>query len=425
MNSRISAILIALTISATGHAAPPTFEMQEIDTALKIGYAVILEDLNGDKKPDIIVVDQHKIVWYENSPTWKKRIILNGKTKPDNVCITALDIDGNGDLELVVGAGWKPFDTKTPGTLQWLKRGQSLDDEWTMHPIPCDEPTVHRIRVGDMDHDGTQELIVAPLMGREATREHNWLDGRPVRILAYPIPKNPTDPNAWKSRVISQELHVVHNIEVIADYRMYKTGNRYEYDLFAASYEGVTHYDARLGVNADGTLKPEFERTRLGDQSNPKGSRGSSEIAAMRRWPNFERVATVEPWHGNSFVFYLHTGARSADAPHGYRRIVLDNQLRWGHAIKLVDLDGDDVPEVIGGVRDDPAKGDPFTARRGVRVYRSLDGKCENWDRFIIDDGGVAVEDLAVGDLNGDRKPDIVAVGRATGNCRIYWNRTK
>jgi hypothetical protein len=35
------------------------------------------------------------------------------------------------------------------------------------------------------------------------------------------------------------------------------------------------------------------------------------------------------------------------------------------------------------------------------------------------------VEDATVGDLNGDGKPDIVAVGRATKNVRIYWNEGK
>ncbi|HEV3203353.1 MAG TPA: FG-GAP-like repeat-containing protein [Gemmataceae bacterium] len=40
----------------------------------------------------------------------------------------------------------------------------------------------------------------------------------------------------------------------------------------------------------------------------------------------------------------------------------------------------------------------------------------------MVDDGGVAVEDLVAGDLNGDGKIDIVAVGRQTHNVRIYWN---
>jgi hypothetical protein len=30
-----------------------------------------------------------------------------------------------------------------------------------------------------------------------------------------------------------------------------------------------------------------------------------------------------------------------------------------------------------------------------------------------------------VADLDGDGRPDIVAVGRATHNARIYWNRAK
>src|SRR5437868_15169226 len=44
----------------------PKFRVQEIDTGLSIGYAVQVADLNGDGKPDILVVDQSKVVWYEN-----------------------------------------------------------------------------------------------------------------------------------------------------------------------------------------------------------------------------------------------------------------------------------------------------------------------------------------------------------------------
>jgi hypothetical protein len=382
----------------------PKFKVQEIDTALKIGYAVILEDINGDKKPDIVVVDQHKIVWYEN-PTWKKRVVLEGKTKPDNVCICAMDIDGDGLPELVVGAGWKPFDTKNPGTLQWLKRGKTLDDEWTMYPIHNDEPTIHRIRAIDLDGDGKPELVSAPLMGRDATKEKNWMDGRPVRITAYKIPAEPTKAENWKPEVLSEELHVIHNF---APYTL--PGAKKPMSIITGSYEGYSAI-----ILGEGGKKHQTNLVHEGNQSNEKGNRGASEIKPGRL-KDSEVVGTIEPWHGNEVVVY--TGKRGEKPT----RLVLDDHLRWGHAVSFGDFTGEGQDTLVIGVRDNPTKDDKFTEKRGVRLYRK---NGEKWDRYILEDGGVAVEDLAVGDLNGDGKPDIVAVGRATGNARIYWNQGK
>lgn len=381
----------------------PKFRMQEIDTALKIGYAVVLEDLDGDGKKDIVVVDQFKIVWYHN-PTWKKRVILDGKTKPDNVCICALDIDGGGDLELVIGAGWKPFDTKTPGTLQWLKRGASLDDHWTMHLIPCDEPTVHRVRAIDLDGDGRPEIVHVPLMGRDATRDNNWLDGRPVRVMAYKVPADPTKPEHWKPFVLSDELHVCHNFWPITN-----PGSKSPSRILTASYEGYSSIE----IGKPGS-QPVTRLVHEGNQSNPKSNRGASEIRSGRLTDGSLIVGTIEPWHGHQVVVY--TG-REGEKP---TRTVLDDHLRWGHAVSFADLDGDGGDELIVGVRDNPSNSDRFTEKRGIRIYRRAGS---TWSRGILDDGGVAVEDLAVGDLDGDGRPDIVAVGRQTMNCRIYWNQ--
>src|SRR5262249_38366197 len=103
--------------------ALPTFRMQELETKLGVGYAVLIADVNGDGKPDIIVVDTTRVLWYEN-PTWKRHTIIEGLTRPDNVCAAAHDIDGDGKLDLALGADWKPFNTKEGGTLQWLKQGK-------------------------------------------------------------------------------------------------------------------------------------------------------------------------------------------------------------------------------------------------------------------------------------------------------------
>ena len=208
----------------------PRFRMQELETKLGVGYAVLIADVNGDGKPDIIVVDTTRVLWYEN-PTWKRRTIIKGMTKSDNVCASAYDIDGDGKLDLALGADWKPFNTKEGGTLQWLKQGKNIDDPWTLYPIG-EEPTVHRIRFIDLYGEGKPRLVVTPLMGRNATKEKNWMDGSPVRILAYSIPKDPTK-DRWVPEVIDESLHVVHNFAPVP-----RTDGKGA-DLLTASYEGV------------------------------------------------------------------------------------------------------------------------------------------------------------------------------------------
>lgn len=406
----------------------PKFKAQELDAGLKIGYAVLTTDINGDKKPDIVVVDQHKVWWYENpgkaGAEWKRRLILDGKdkTKPDHVCAAATDIDGDGLPEIILGAGWVPPDTANAGTLQWLKRGKSPDDQWTVHPIPCDDPSVHRIRLVDLDADGRPELILAPLQGRGGTAKGNWTDGRGVRIVAYKIPaKDPDKPENWKPTVLSDELHVVHNI-----WPYTPPGADRPMSILAASYEGY----AAVLLDPKGT-NPMTKIVHPGNQNNPKGNRGASEIKNgyyLKPDPTGKDratgafVATIEPWHGNQVVVY--TGSPFDRMP---KRTVLDDHLRWGHAVWCADLDGDGTDELIIGVRDDPnAKaGDTFTERRGVRVYKNTDGKGEKWDRHLIDAGGVAVEDLVATDLDGDGKVDIITVGRQTQNLRVYWNQGK
>jgi hypothetical protein len=393
-------VLLLVTIpSVAADPAFPKFKPQEIATDLTVGYAVLIEDINEDKKPDIVVVDSKRVVWYEN-PTWKVHTILTSKAKTDNVCITALDIDGDGHRDLVLGADWVPSNTKSGGTLHWLKRGKSLNEEWTAYPIG-EEPTVHRVRVAEIDRK--PHIILAPLHGRDATAKGNWMDGRPVRLLAYPIPKDPVK-GPWVPKVLSEELHVMHNFWPAGSF------------ILAASYEGVSAVAPDDGGNWRTVKWGE------GNHANLKGNRGASEI----KWGRLDRehryIATIEPWHGNEVVVY--TPPEKGNPP-PWQRHVIDDHLRWGHAVWCANLDDDEDEELIIGVRDNPAKGDAFTEKCGVRIYKATDGVGKKWARNLVEDGGVAVEDLAAADLNGDGKIDIVAVGRQTKNARIYWNQGK
>jgi hypothetical protein len=378
----------------------PSFAMKEIDKSLTVGYAVLVVDIDGDKKPDIVVVDTQRVVWYQN-PTWKRRIITEGKTAPDNVCIAAADIDGDGKVDLALGAGWKPFDTKGGGSLQWLKRGKTLDDPWTIHAIGA-EPTMHRIRFADLDGNGKPVLLTGPLMGRNATAAKNWMDGSPVRLTAYRIPKDPVK-DRWDPEVIDESLHVMHNFSPV------KVGKKKEPGVLTASYEGVHLLTKEKG-------KWRRQLIGKGNQDTPKGSRGASEVKMGKLKNGDPFIATIEPWHGHQVVVYT----PGKDPKAIWNRQVIDDKLRWGHAVWCADLDCDGGDELIIGVRDNLSN--KAGERSGVRVYRALDDKGTKWERHLIDEGGVAVEDLFAADLDGDGRVDIVAVGRATKNVRIYRN---
>ncbi len=373
------------------------FKPQEIDKTLTVGYAVVLADVDGDGKNDIVVVDTNRVLWYQN-PTWKARVMIQGGTKPDNVCIAAHDIDGDGQIDFAVGADWKPFNTSSGGTLQWLKRGKTLDDPWTVHAIDT-EPTVHRMKFIDIDGMGKPALISIPLMGRGSSAKANWMDGQPVRVTAYRIPKDPVR-DRWTPEVLSEALHVVHNFVGIR-------GSGNAQNILAASYEGVS-----LIAKSDG--KWTTRKIGAGNQDDPKKNLGASEIKMGSLKSGKKFIATVEPWHGFQIVAY----SEPADLIGMWERHVIDDELKWGHAVSVADLDGDGSDEIIIGVRDDGGK-----ERRGVRIYRATDNRGVNWSRQIVDSGNVAVEDLAAADLDGDGRIDLVAVGRATKNVRIFWNQ--
>jgi hypothetical protein len=397
------ALLLAWMPSAAAEKSGsiPKFRIQEIEKGLGVGYAVLLVDVNNDGKKDIVVVDQKRVVWYEN-PSWRRRTIIEGKTEPDNVCISAADIDGDGQLDFALGAAWNPGNTKSGGTLQWLKRGKTLDEPWSVHPI-SEEPTLHRIRYADLDGNGKPVLLVVPLMGRDSTGAKNHMDGEPVRVLAYRIPKDPVG-DRWPVEVLDQSMHVVHNFQAIPA----EQGK--SMDVLTASYEGVSLLHRQ---------DDKWTRRHLGagDQSNPKSNRGSSEIKRGKLKNGRHFIATIEPWHGDKIVVYTPPNGSGAL----WDRHVLDDKLKWGHAVWCADLDGDGGDELIIGVRD--VLSDKPGENCGVRIFKALDDKGTKWERHLLDEGGVRVEDLAAADLDGDGRIDIVAVGRQSHNARIYWNK--
>ncbi|MEO5820866.1 MAG: FG-GAP-like repeat-containing protein [Vicinamibacteraceae bacterium] len=367
----------------TGFTTTPglTFRAQDIATDFGVGYAVTAADVNGDRRTDILAISGTELVWFE-APTWERRTILAaGVTTADNVTLAPHDIDGDGRLDIALGAGWTGPNT---GTLQWVRQNApGASPAWEVFPIGA-EPTLHRIKWADVDGDRKAELIVAPLHGKGA-KGPAW-DGPSARLLVFRPPANPArDP--WPIEVAGEANHIQHNF-LVAD----ADTDRGD-ELITASKEGVRLWKR----HADGRWTPSL----IGE-----GAPGEVKLGHVggRRL-----LATVEPWHGAGVAVY-------AEAPGAalWPKTTIETGLTEGHALGWADFDGDGSDELAVGWR----RGKP-----GVAVY-TVDRGGALRSKQLVDDGGVDCEDLIVGDFNGDGRPDIVASGRATRNVRIYWNET-
>lgn len=373
-----AAMFMCAGITANERPAP-AFEPQVIDSEVAIGYGLAIGDVDGDKKPDVLLADKKEIVWYRNGD-WKRFVMAKDLTAHDNVCIAARDINGDGRVEVAVRAQWNPgetTDTSASGAVFYLERPADPTGLW--NPVKLyHEPTVHRMG-WVLAAPGRYQLIVLPLHGRG----NKDGEGDGVRVMAYEPPENTG--GAWNYKIIDRLLHRSHNFDIVP-------GEKGEL-VYVGGKEGVRKLKFEDGQWAASWL---LYGQSFGELRAGRGAGGQS-------W-----LAGIEPMHGNNLTVY-------PNADKAQRKVLTEN-MNQGHALAAADLTGTAGDEIVVGWRNPNAEG-----KVGIQLWQQENG---SWTSYVIDDNNMACEDLKVADLDGDGRQDIIAAGRATHNLIIYWNRT-
>ncbi|MFO7823525.1 MAG: VCBS repeat-containing protein [Cyclobacterium sp.] len=372
-------------------APKPSFEAQVLDDQIEIGYGLAIGDVDGDGKPDILLADKKAFVWYRNGD-WKRFVMVENLTPNDNVCIAARDINGDGKVEVAVGAQWNPGETSDDsqsGSVHYLIRPDDPTQKW--EPVKLHhEPTVHRMRWVKANKD-LFHLVMLPLHGRGNSNG----EGDGVKVIGYEMQdKKGLD---WKHWVIDQSMHITHNLDIVPNKKDAES-------LYIGGKEGVKafHY-------ANNRWSPHPNGAWLVDDY------GFGEIRVGKNASGHQFLTGVEPFHGPTLSVYLPDG--ESFSKENLNRKVLTFGMNQGHGLATGDLLQLGEDQIIIGWREPNESGEI-----GIKLfYPSQD---HSWKEYWVDKNDMACEDLKVADLDGDGRPDIIASGRSTKNLKIYWNKS-
>ena len=335
-----------------------------------MGYQLVVADLNNDRRPDIIVVDERstELAWYEN-PSWQRHVLATDVPRVIN--LECLDLNGDGTPEIAMAHHFESTYERSKGTVLLLESSGDVRAPWNKREIDA-IPTAHRLRW--IKTPAGPWLLVSPLRGA----------GENTPIYSY-------KPGEWKRTLVYEKLTgVVHSIHPV-DW----DGDGYD-EILTASFDGLQ----LLTRKRDGS----WSATPLakGDP-RPCPECGSSEIKNGRLGKR-RFLAAIEPWHGNQVVVYAEDRGK-------WIRTILDDSMINGHALAVGDLDGDGRDEIVSGFR-----GKGFR----LSLFYADDASGVHWKRQILDDGHLAAADCKIADFNLDRRPDIACSGASTGNVMLF-----
>jgi hypothetical protein len=342
--------------------------------------------------------------------------------------LLSVDLNGDGRKDLIA------IDERA-SELAWYE-----NPSWTRHVIATGVPRQLNADAWDTDGDGRPEIVLAyrfesspersvgnvALLKSGANPRQPWTMTEIDRVpTAHRVRFIDFEGNGRKllllGPMVGMKAKAPLNDDDVPIY-LYRPG-AWKRELLYGKLHGILHAIVPVrwrGANKEQLLTASFlglhriERTGKGEVKVTQIAKGDERECPQCGSSEARQARLGRRWF-LAAIEPWHGNQVVVYVPEGKRwtRIVLEDGMTNGHALAVGDLDGDGRDEIVCGFR---GKGHKVT------IYQAADGNGRKWTSTVLDNGGMAAADCRIEDFTGDGLPDIACAGASTKNVKIYEN---
>jgi hypothetical protein len=371
---------VLLNTTTPGSATFSFTAKQDFQTGTSPQF-VAIKDLNGDGKPDLVVANNgsdtlsvllNTTVPGATVPTFATQQTFATGGGPSSVAMT--DINGDGEPDLVVAdnaAGANSVSVLLNTTVLTEASNQSTFPA-TAVPYPS---ATQAVAVGDINGDGKPDLIILPAFGANA----------------FAVLMNTTPPGAATP--------------TFAAPKNFAAGNNPS-SLAVADLNGDGKLDVIVTNRADGTISVFFNRTApgaaiptfTGQKTFPAGNNERKVVTADLNGDGKPDIIVLN--YSGYVSVLMNTTPAGATTP----SFAAAQNFPVGagpFSLAVGDLNGDGKPDIVVGNQND----DTVSVLLNTTAPGALVPTFAAQQKFNV---GHSPESVAIGDMNGDGKPDLV-----------------
>jgi hypothetical protein len=174
---------VSITVDPVNDAPTADGQSQSTNEDTPLGITLTGGDIDGDSDIDILL----GTLWLQNDGgTFGVHTLFDTGGSPDRNRLA--DIDGDGRLDSVVG--YEAISTE--GTVAWYGQPDTATNAWTEHVIASDVVGPMSLDVADIDGDGDLDVVVG---------EHNLSNPDSARLLVFE--NTDSAGGSWEEHLVS------------------------------------------------------------------------------------------------------------------------------------------------------------------------------------------------------------------------------